>query len=339
MTTLSWKTVLKSASFVIVGIIAAVLVSNTLRVPVSGPTTTYHIAFTDAEGLVEGNPVTMSGVRIGRVSSVRFAPQSDGTSLADVEVEIQRDRELPQQIHAAIRYGDMLGARYIALSEGRPGQPGRNGTTIPVDATSPPVNLTALMNGFQPLFSALDPKQVNELARGFVDTFEGRDGSVQLLLRQIGTMGSNLSANSAIFARLITNLNELMSTMDAHNSQLTELFKGLSSLTSAVVGDNGQLAALLSSGDRAVSALAQMMTSAGGNFQQALTGLESVTAAWIPNTPAFTEFLRQFPILAGKINQSGRYGGFMMLYLCNFTLKAFNLEANIFGPLHSPVCR
>lgn len=159
MTTLSFKTVLKSASFVIVGIIAAVLVSNTLRVPVSGPTTTYHIAFTDAEGLVEGNPVTMSGVRIGRVSSVRFAPQADGTSLADVEVEIQRDRELPQQIHAAIRYGDMLGARYIALSEGRPGQPGRNGTTIPVDATSPPVNLTALMNGFQPLFSALDPNR------------------------------------------------------------------------------------------------------------------------------------------------------------------------------------
>ncbi len=29
----------------------------------------------------------------------------------------------------------------------------------------------------------------------------------------------------------------------------------------------------------------------------------------------------------------------MMLYLCNFTLGAFGLDANIFGPpLHSPVC-
>ncbi len=26
----------------------------------------------------------------------------------------------------------------------------------------------------------------------------------------------------------------------------------------------------------------------------------------------------------------------MMLYLCNFTLGAFGLDANIFGPLHSP---
>ncbi|MCH5641970.1 MCE family protein [Gordonia sp. ABSL49_1] len=338
MTRLSWVTVVKSMSFVIIGIIAAVIVSNTLRVPVSGPTTTYNIQFTDAEGLLEGNPVTMSGVRIGRVKKIEFSPQPDGTALADVEVDIQQDVKLPQQVHASIRYGDMLGARYIALSQARPGQPGRNGTDIPVDATSAPVNLTALMNGFQPLFSALDPKQVNELARGFVDTFEGRQGSVQLLLKQIGSMGSNLSANSAIFAQLVTNLNELMGTMDSHNPQLTQLFNGLSSLTSAVVGDSGQFAALLTSGDRAVSSLAQMMTSAGGNFQQALTGLEGVTSTWVAHTPQFTTFLKQFPVLAQKINQSGRYGGFMMLYLCNFTLKAFNLEANIFGPQHSPVC-
>ena len=133
MTTLSFKTVLKSASFVIVGIIAAVLVSNTLRVPVSGPTTTYHIAFTDAEGLVEGNPVTMSGVRIGRVSSLRFAPQADGTSLADVEVEIQRDRELPQQIHAAIGT-----ATCSAPATSRCRRAGRDSP----DATAPPSRWT-----------------------------------------------------------------------------------------------------------------------------------------------------------------------------------------------------
>ena len=46
------------------------------------------------------------------------------------------------------------------------------------------------MNGFAPLFSALDPKQVNDLAQGFVDTFAGRK-SVHLLLRQIASMGQN----------------------------------------------------------------------------------------------------------------------------------------------------
>ena len=71
-------------------------------------------------------------------------------------------------------------------------------------ATTAAINLTALMNGFQPLFSALDPDQANQLARGFVDTFEGRTGSVEILLQQISSMGQNLAANGAVFTRLMS---------------------------------------------------------------------------------------------------------------------------------------
>ncbi|GAB88333.1 MlaD family protein [Gordonia rhizosphera] len=338
MTTLSKITIVKALGFIVIGIVAAVLISNTLRVPIGGPATTYEIQFTDAEGLIAGNPVNMSGVRVGRVQSVQFVAQPDGSSLAQVEVKISDDHPLPQNVHAAVRYGDMLGARYVALTPGEQGQPPREGNTIPLGATTAPINLTTLMNGFEPLFSALDPKQVNELARGFVDTFSGRAGSVQLLLDQIATMGSNLSANSAVFARLVTNMNELMTTIDQRSPQMTQLFTGLNQLTSAVVGDGGQFAALMDSGDAAVGALASMMTASGDSFGKTLNGLRDVTGSWIPNTAAFTGFLDQLPVMAKKISQSGRYGGFMMLYLCNFTLKAYTVEANIFGPLHSPVC-
>ncbi len=77
-----------------------------------------------------------------------------------------------------------------------------------------------------------------------------------------------------------------------------------------MVGDNGQLATLLDSGgDRAVSALADMMTVAGDDFQKSMVGLEQVTASWVPNTPAFTGFLDRLPVMAEEINKSGRYGG------------------------------
>nr|WP_202926736.1 MlaD family protein [Gordonia desulfuricans] len=333
-------TVLKAASFVIIGLIAAVLVVNTLRVPVAGATDTYVIDFTDAEGLVAGNPVKMSGVRIGRVDGIRLVHGDNGTAKASVTVEIEKGQVVPERVQAAVRYGDMLGARYIALSPSTDTRiPARSGNEIPLAATTPPIDLTALMNGFQPLFDALEPNQVNDLARGFVDTFEGRQGSVHLLLTQIASMGENLSANGAIFARLVTNLNVLMETAERRSPQMTELFTGLNQLTSAIVGDDGQLGALLDSGDRALSSLAQMMTAADGRFASTLTGLRDVTGSWIPQTAQFEKFLDQFPVMAGKINDSGRYGGFMMLYLCNFTLKAFDLEANIFGPTHSPVCR
>lgn len=339
MTTLSPWTLIKAVSFVIIGIVAAVLVVNTLRVPVGGPTDDYVIHFADAEGLVTGNPVKMAGVRIGRVDSIALVPGANGTAQASVTVQVEKDKVIPERVHAAVRYGDMLGARYIALTAAGDDQPARTGNEIPLAATTPPINLTALMNGFQPLFSALQPQQVNELARGFVDTFEGRAGSVELLLRQIASMGQNLSENGVIFTRLVTNMNVLMTTVEKRSPQMTELFTGLNQLTSTIIGDNGQLGALLDSGDRALSSLAQMMTAADGQFASTLTGLRDVTSSWIPQTEQFTRFLEQFPVMAAKINASGRYGGFMMLYLCNFTLKAFDLEANIFGPQHSSVCR
>ena len=115
-----------------------------------------------------------------------------------------------------------------------------------------------------------------------------------------------------------------MSTADMRSAQLTELFNGLGQLTSAVVGGDGQLTALLDSGDRAVASLAQMMTTAGDSFARSLTGLRGVTKSWMANTPAFETFLDRFPVMADRINHSGRYGGFMMLYLCNFTLKAWD---------------
>jgi len=339
MTPLSFRTVFKAVLFMAVGVVAAVLVVNTLRVPVAGKTDTYVLLFTDAEGLGEGNPVRMSGVRVGRVSKVELEPQHDGTALARVTVQVQAAHPFPERAYASIRYGDMLGARYVAVEDGGAGGPARDGDTVPLAATTGPVNLSALMNGFEPLFASLAPDQVNELAQGFVDTFEGRTKSVDLLLKQIASMGSNLSANSAIFGRLVSNLNVLMSTADQRSGQLTELFDGLGQLTSAIVGDDGQFQRLLDSGDKAVASLASMMTAAGGDFQLALDGLTSVTDAWIPNTEKFNTFLDRFPVMADKINHSGRYGGFMMLYVCNFTLKAGDLEANIFGPLHSQVCR
>jgi phospholipid/cholesterol/gamma-HCH transport system substrate-binding protein len=339
MTRLSVSTVIKAALFVVIGVVAFSLMSNTLRSPVRGATSDYIVNFGDVEGLVAGNPVKISGVRVGRVADIDLVPQEDGTARARVKVKIERSQPVPEHVHAAVRYGDMLGARYIALSDAGPDAPRRAGNEIPVTATTGPVNLTALMNGFAPLFSALDPKQVNDLAQGFVDTFAGRTKSVHLLLRQIASMGQNLSANGAVFGRLVANLNTLMSTADMRSAQLTELFNGLGQLTSAVVGGDGQLTALLDSGDRAVASLAQMMTTAGDSFARSLTGLRGVTKSWMANTPAFETFLDRFPVMADRINHSGRYGGFMMLYLCNFTLKAWDLEANIFGPLHSPVCR
>ncbi|MCE4264742.1 MCE family protein [Rhodococcus globerulus] len=339
--------VVRLSLFCITGLACASFVANTLSVPVRGDTASYSFEFTDVEGLNPGNPVTMSGVRIGRVDSVAFADNGGGTSKAIVDVEIESQYSLASDVRATVRYGDMLGARYLALTHNDGAQSGpasvsartlEPGGTVPLTQTTPPINLTALMNGFKPLFAALQPEQVNTLTRSFVETFNGQGGAISALLDQIAAMTSGLVDRQDVFAQLLTNMNTLLTSVDDRQPEMVSLLDGLNDLSTSVVEQNDQLAALLDQGNRTVSSLAQLMTGSNGSFSTTVAQLENVTAGWIASTDEFNRLVANLPQFADAANRIGSYGSFINLYLCNFTLKAGDVEANIFGATHSPVC-
>lgn len=347
---IGWVPFAKTVGFCAAGLACGLLVANTLSVPVRGGTDGYSVEFTDVEGLDPGNPVTMSGVRIGRVDGIEFADAGGGTSKAVVRIEISSRYTLDRDVTAAIRYGDMLGARYLALTPpaGVPVEPvavGAAGNTLPPagvigrDHTTPPVDLTALMNGFQPLFDALEPERVNALTRSFVETFDGRGDAVSTLIDRITVLTTDLADRRGVFERLTTDLNSLLGSVNERQPQVEELVTGLRDLTTSMAGDNDRLASVLDDGDRSVAALADVLGRSQGAFGSAIGDVRSVTQQWISDTEAFDHFVTQMPQFADGINRISGYGGFVSLYLCNFVLKAGDAEANIFGAAHSEVCR
>lgn len=349
---IGWVPAVKAVGFCVIGALCASFVANTLSVPVRGDTDRYTLEFTDVEGLTPGNPVTMSGVRVGRVETIDFADAGGGTSKAVVRIEVESEHSLARDVTAAVRYGDMLGARYIALAQ--PGaidtvalaprtdrQPEATlepGGLIPVAQTSPPVDLTALMNGFRPLFDALAPDQVNTLTRGFVETFSGQGQTIATLLAQIGSLSTGLVDRQDVIEQLVDNLASLLGSVEARAPQLEQLLAGLSGLSSSVAGNSDQLIALLGDGNRAVAQMAQAMARSNGAFGQSVTDLKAVTDSWVASTDEFNAFVAKMPEFGATINRIGSYGGFVNLYLCNFTVKAGDVEANIFGTTHSQVC-
>ena len=107
------RTAVKLSLFLLVSILSTVLVINTLAQPLAGPSREYHAVFTDAQGLVPGSDVLIAGVRVGRVDSVSLR-----NTQALVTFEITNDQRLPADAHAIIRYADLAGGRYLALSAG-----------------------------------------------------------------------------------------------------------------------------------------------------------------------------------------------------------------------------
>src|ERR1700754_4753863 len=193
-------------------------------------TNTYSAVFTNVSGLKGGNFVRIAGVEVGKVRDMTL--HKDGT--VTVEFAIDRSLTLTEGTKAAVRYENLIGDRYMALEDG-PGS-GRKlppGQTIPVERTSPALDIHALVGGFRPLFRALDPDQVNALSGELLRVFQGQGGTIASVLSQTSALTNTLAGRDQLIGDVIKNLNTVLSTFAKRDDQFAE---GLDNLTELVQG-------------------------------------------------------------------------------------------------------
>ena len=178
----------KLVVFALVTILAAYVLISTITNAGYGEQTVYRAQFTDVAGLVEGDEIRIAGVRVGQVVSIGLVPDQTDRPVAEVELEVDADVPLPSGVQATIRYRNLVGQRYIALTEGD----GAGGETldanavIPLAQTKPALDLTTLFGGFQPLLTALNPEDMNRLSFEIIQVFQGEGGTVESLLSPRG---------------------------------------------------------------------------------------------------------------------------------------------------------
>ena len=91
-------------------------------------------AFDNVSGLKVRSPVTVAGVRIGRVTDISFDPQ---TFRAVVTMNISnRYNELPVDTSASVLTSGLLGEKYIGLEPGGAPQSLKNGSRIKLTQSS-----------------------------------------------------------------------------------------------------------------------------------------------------------------------------------------------------------
>ncbi len=121
----------------------------------------YKAVFSDATGVVKGDDIRIAGVKVGSVSG----RQDRGPRPAEVSFNVAEDSIVTKSSTATIRYRNLVGQRYIQLTQGV-GDLSRLPAdgTIPMERTEPALDLTVLFNGFKPLFQALSPTDINKLS-------------------------------------------------------------------------------------------------------------------------------------------------------------------------------
>ena len=111
------SSLIKLIVFIVVTVLATGVLAATIGNFRFGGSTAYRALFTDATGLLKGDDVRIAGVRVGEIDGVSVTRHGD-RSLALVSFSVQSDRPLADSTLAQIRYRNLVGQRYVALSEG-----------------------------------------------------------------------------------------------------------------------------------------------------------------------------------------------------------------------------
>ncbi|MGV0801330.1 MCE family protein, partial [Mycolicibacterium elephantis] len=142
-------------------------------------TTGYSAIFSNASGLRAGQFVRASGVEVGKVDKVELI---NGGSMVRVDFNVDRSLPLFEGTTASIRYLNLIGDRFMELTRGDSDERMPAGSTIPVERTEPALDLDALIGGFRPVFRALDPDKVNNIAQSIITVFQGQGGTINDIL-------------------------------------------------------------------------------------------------------------------------------------------------------------
>ena len=135
--------------FVLLGFAALLFLTTQLPssgIRIGGAKVGYHVTaeFDNIGDLKIGSPVTMSGVRIGDVSAIRFDSR-DYKAVVGMRIDPQFNR-IPEDSYANIQTQGLLGGKYIGISPGGLDEYLKDGGRI--DQTQSAIVLESLINKF-----------------------------------------------------------------------------------------------------------------------------------------------------------------------------------------------
>jgi len=304
----------------------------------SGPATEYKALFTDASGVAANDNVKIAGVAVGRVTGVKVVHHG----IAQVTFDVDSDVTVPSDVHATVRYENLVGDRFIELqrasdSSGRL----RPKATIPMSRTAPAVSLTVLFGGFQPLFAALEPAQVNKLADEILRTLQGESGTVADLLEHTASLTSTLADRDQVIGSMITNLNDVLGVVSTRDEQLSTLVVQLQKFVSGLSANRQAVGSAISSMSELTNSVGDLLIDARPAIKQDVVSLGKLASTLLAGSDVIDAQLKDLPVYLNSVDRTASYGSWFQFFLCDmggsFTVPGSGLAPtpHAISPYHS----
>ena len=321
--------------FMVVTVAATALLAISITNVDLSETEDYTARFSDATLVLPGDDVRIAGVRVGEVTDVGIVDRKQ----AEVTFSVSANRKLPKNVTAQIKFRNLVGQRYVSLSQGSGGDPNAvlvPGETIPLERTRPALDLTELFNGFKPLFRALSPDDVNKLSYEIIQVLQGEGGTVESLLAHTASLTSAIAGKDQVIGQVINNLNGALTTINARGDKLSDLVVQVQQLVSGLAADREPI------GD-AIEALGGLTETTSGLLNQAREPLKQDIAALgglvnnlNDNEQVVEHFIQFLPEKTAALTRTVSYGSWFNFYLCS-TEGSVTIPGIITTPVNIPI--
>lgn len=316
--------------FMVVAVALTWLVYVTLRRDVAGSTVGYSAIFTDVFGLREGDDVRMAGVRVGRVESIELQGE-----VAKVSFVVQNDQQLLGTTVASVTYQNIVGQRYLGLSLGSIGDPGPlpAGSVIPVERTDPSFDVTTLLNGYEPLFSLLNPRDADNLTKGVIQSLQGDETSLAMLVSQTSQLTDSFAGRDEELGQVITDLNVVVDNLARHNDSLDQILSQTHDAVTTFDARRSELVASTGSVSRVLQQLSTITDEVYPDLDELVQREPGFAQHMVSIEPQLAFTGANLPLLLKGFARITNDGAFVNAYVCDLNINGFFPGLNDIVPI------
>ena len=280
------------------------------KIPTFGGTDSHQAYFAEIGGLRPGDKVQISGVDVGKVSSIKLAGNK-------VRVSFTVDSPVPlgSGTRAAIVTTSVLGKRGLRL---QPRGAGRLGSDpIPLERTTAPYSLTDALDDAGSTLGKADAADIDGALRSLNDVLDEAAPELGPALRGVGDLSKTIGDRDKQLRTLLTRSRGVTSILSDRSKQLNQLLLDGAYLMRELAGRRDELTRLIIG----VRSLAQQISATiRGNKAQitpALTKLQSVLTVLEDQKTAISQAIPGLRNFSMSLGESVATGPFFTAFTAN----------------------
>jgi phospholipid/cholesterol/gamma-HCH transport system substrate-binding protein len=297
--------------------IATLILALTLTNGSFGDRKEYKAVFSDVTGMAKGDDVRIAGVAVGSVKKVQIVNRDK----ALVTFGVDSDVPLTDNTNATIKFRNLVGQRYIALTQGADGAKTtlKAGSAIPESRTQEALDLNVLLNGFKPVFQALSPADTNKFAYEIVQTLQGESGNVENLLARTSSLTNTLAGRDQLIGDVVTNLSEVLDTVGSRDQELSDTILTLQQFVTGLKTDRDAILNSVDSISDLTDETSDLLVQGRPALTEDIKQLNSLTKnlSSKKNLATLENSIKILPIKLQKIGNAASNGAEFNFYLCD----------------------